>query len=91
MGCPAWGADSADHDPVPRSECEARGISLYDMSNLKPIHHRKCKFCGVACNRTKAAGSMAAFRIKWERITGRTADYHVVQAVAPEAEGRECL
>lgn len=88
MGCQATGADSADHDPVPRSECEARGISPYDMSNLKAIHFGECPFCHVACNRVKAAGSMAAFRIKWERKTGRVAK-PPSQPVAPAEEGRD--
>jgi hypothetical protein len=74
MGCEATGADSADHHPVPRSECEAAGISLYALTNLRAIHGKQpCAHCGVNCNRLKGAGSMAAFRLKWERRTGNTA------------------
>jgi hypothetical protein len=83
MGCQGTGADSADHDPVPRSECAAAGVSLYDLGNLKAIHI-KCPWCGVKCNQVKAAGSMAAFRLKWEEATGRKAK----PVKPPRAEGR---
>jgi hypothetical protein len=73
MGCQGTGADSADHDPVPRSECAAQGVDLYDLSNLKAIHHKPCQWCGVRCNVVKASGSMAAFKLKWEEATGRKA------------------
>jgi hypothetical protein len=86
MGCQGTGANSADHDPVPRSECEARGIDVYDMSNLKAIHHGDCPFCGVNCNRVKFNGSMESFRLKWEARTGRKA---AGQASSSEPEGRE--
>src|ERR1700761_4724255 len=57
-GCQGTGAESADHDPVPRSECEVRGISPYDPSNLKAAHFKPCPWCGVACQRLKGAGSL---------------------------------
>jgi hypothetical protein len=89
VGClNPWQAESADHDPVPRSECEARGISLYAMSNLKAIHHKPCPGCGVRCNIVKGNGSMEAFRIKWEKKSGLKAK-PIVQPVAPEDEGRD--
>jgi hypothetical protein len=87
-GCPATGADSADHDPVPRSECEARGISVLDLSNLKACHFKPCPHCGVRCQTTKFNGSLDAFRIKWEKITGRKAQRPGAdEGFAPE--GRE--
>jgi hypothetical protein len=73
MGCQATGADSADHDPVPLSACEARGIQPFDMSNLKAIHHKKCQWCGVACNVVKGNLDLGVFKVEWERITGRQA------------------
>lgn len=84
MGCQGTGADSADHDPVPRSECEARGIDLYDMANLKAIHHKACPYCGVKCNQVKHNGSMASFRIKWETHTGRKSSGQAARADEPE-------
>lgn len=87
MGCQATGADSADHDPVPRSECEARGISVFDSANLKAAHFKPCPWCGVKCQIVKFNGSMDAFKIKWEKATGRKAE-----AARPSApEGREFL
>jgi hypothetical protein len=89
MGCQGTGADSADHDPVPRSECAAAGVDLYDLSNLKAIHHKPCKWCGVVCNRLKASGSMAAFRLKWEEATGRKAKPSGKNPEGFAPEGRE--
>lgn len=86
MGCQATGADSADHDPVPRSECEARGVDVYDMSNLKAIHHKPCPWCGVRCNQVKFNGSMDAFRLKWEAKSGRKSSQ---AARADGPEGRD--
>lgn len=86
MGCQATGADSADHDPVPRSECEARGINVYDMSNLKAIHHKACPWCGVKCNQIKFNGTMAAFKLKWERASGQRA---TTTSTSSGPEGRE--
>lgn len=88
MGCQGTGADSADHHPVPASECEARGIDWFDNSNLRAIHFKACPFCGVKCNTVKGSGSMDAFRIKWETQTGRQASSQVSSA-SDTQEGRE--
>lgn len=89
MGCPGTGADGLDHTPVPYSECEARNVNPMDPRNLRAIHTKQpCQFCGVKCNSTKAAGSMEAFRIKWEKKTGRKAA-PLSEPVAPAEEGRD--
>jgi hypothetical protein len=87
MGCHATCADSADHDPIPYSECEARGINPLDMSNIKAAHFKPCPWCGVKCQKLKFNGSIDAFRIKWEKATGRKAVNPLDREIEPE--GRE--
>lgn len=44
--CGHPGADSADH-LVCRADDPAR---TWDLTNLRPAHHRNCPTCGLACN-----------------------------------------
>jgi hypothetical protein len=80
-----------DHDPVPLAECEVKGVSPYDASNLKLIHHDPCPTCSAAaaalgnrwsgrCNSAKGALSMARFRQKAANATGL-----VIVGVQPQA------
>jgi hypothetical protein len=87
MGCLATGADSADHHPVPLVACEARGIDPLARSNLRAIHHKPCPWCNVRCNVVKRDQDMDVFRLKWEKLTGRTAV--APGSSTPSEEGRE--
>ena len=60
---------AVDHDPVPLAEIETRGISVFDVTNLKAIHGRvPCPTCEQAaaalgnragyCNSIKGQGSL---------------------------------
>ncbi len=49
--CHHPGAESADHI-VTRAELVERGelYRLYELGNGRPVHHKRCPVCSVACN-----------------------------------------
>lgn len=53
--CHHAGADSADH-LQPRA---TRPDLMYDVDNGRPVHHRRCPVCGVACNIARKSRPLA--------------------------------
>lgn len=50
-------ADSADH-----IEPRADGGPVWDVDNLRPVHHRPCPTCGLRCNVRRGARPVSEFR-----------------------------
>lgn len=69
------GVDGVDHI-VPASECESRGISLWNTNNLRAAHSKvACPTCSLAakrqifCNSLRGALSTPAARLKISKLT----------------------
>lgn len=53
--CGHEGADSADHLHTRL----ARPDLMYDVDNGRPVHHRRCPVCAVACNTHRGTKALA--------------------------------
>jgi hypothetical protein len=74
--CGHGGSDGVDHI-IPASECEMRGISLWNTNNLRAAHSKvPCPTCSVAarrqifCNALRGSLSTPAARLKISKLTG---------------------
>lgn len=56
--CGHDGADSADH-LVPRVQAPER---TFDITNLRPAHHRPCPTCRIRCNGARGVRALAPTR-----------------------------
>lgn len=54
--CHHAGADSADH-LQPRA---TRPELMYEVTNGRPVHHKRCPTCGVSCNIKRKAKPLSA-------------------------------